>query len=134
VDAELSVGGDDAGPVLDDHALADYRRRAQELQEDIDEAESFNDIERAAGARAELGSIIDELSRSVGLGGRVRRSVSMGERARVSVTKALRSALQRIAAADQALGAHLEATVRTGTFCSYNPDPRMDVSWKVLDR
>ena len=26
---------------------------------------------------------------------------------------------------------YLEATVRTGTFCSYVPDPRAPVAWRV---
>jgi hypothetical protein len=29
------------------------------------------------------------------------------------------------------LGAHLERTVRTGTFCRYSPDPRLPISWRL---
>ena len=49
-DLPASTGGD-AGPALDDEAKAAYRRRLVELREDLEEAESFNDPERAARAR-----------------------------------------------------------------------------------
>jgi hypothetical protein len=39
--------------------------------------------------------------------------------------------MARIAAHDPALGAHLDATVRTGTFCSYTPGPRAPIDWQV---
>ncbi len=28
-------------------------------------------------------------------------------------------------------GTHLVATVRTGIFCSYTPDPRLPLSWQL---
>jgi hypothetical protein len=67
----------------------------------------------------------------VGLGGRDRRAASSAERARVNVTRAIRAALGRIAEHSPALGRHLEATVRTGTFCSYVPDPRLPLTWQL---
>jgi hypothetical protein len=53
------------------------------------------------------------------------------ERARVNVTRAVRTAIKRIADHDAALGRELEGTVRTGTFCSYEPDMRRPVAWQV---
>ena len=29
------------------------------------------------------------------------------------------------------LSEHLRATVRTGTYCSYQPDPRRPVEWEI---
>jgi hypothetical protein len=49
----------------------------------------------------------------------------------VLVTRAITSALRRIAAEHPALGEHLAATVRTGTFCSYVLDPRSPIRWDV---
>jgi hypothetical protein len=51
------------------------------------------------------------------------------ERARVNVTRAISTALARIAEHHPALARHLAATVRTGAFCSYTPDPRLPVRW-----
>ena len=82
-------------------------------------------------AREEMDFIAQELSGAVGLGGRDRKTGSSAEKARVNVTRAIRSALARVAEHDTELGQELEATVRTGTFCSYMPDPRRPVEWTV---
>lgn len=52
------------------------------------------------------------------------------ERARIAVTKALKAALDRIAAAHPSLGQHLVPTVRRGYFCAYVPDPRRPIVWR----
>jgi hypothetical protein len=125
----LSV--DDAGPALDAEAKAAYRRRLEELRQELDEAESFNDPERAANARDEMDFFARELAAAVGLGGRDRKAASKAERARVAVTKAVRATMKRIGEIDSELGQELVATIRTGTFCSYKPDRRRPVSWQV---
>jgi tetratricopeptide (TPR) repeat protein len=125
-----TVAGD-AGPVLDAEAKDAYRRRLEELRDELEEAESFNDPERAAQAREEIEFLSDELAGAVGLGGRDRKAASSAERARVSVTKAIRTTLKRVSDHDPALGRELEATVRTGTFCVYDPDPRRPVAWRI---
>jgi hypothetical protein len=74
---------------------------------------------------------VRELAGAVGLGGRGRRIGSDVERARVGVTQAIRTALGRIREQSAQLGAHLDRTVRTGTFCSYVPDPRAPLDWRT---
>jgi len=49
----------------------------------------------------------------------------------VNVTRAIRSTLKRIAGYDARLGRELERTIRTGTFCVYEPDPRRVRRWTV---
>ena len=121
----LRPGGlGDAGELLDDEAKAAYRRRLEELREELTEAESFHDPERVARAREELEYLGAELARATGLGGRGRKAASPVERARVNVTKTIRQSLRRIAEENEPLGRHLEATIRTGTFCSYLPGPK----------
>lgn len=121
--AEVAATAGSAGPVLDAQAKAAYRRRVEELQDDIDDAEACADLERAGRAREELQVYLSELSGALGLGGRDRPAGSPAERARVAVTKTLRTAIDRIAAAEPALGAHLRSAVSTGIFCAYAPDP-----------
>jgi tetratricopeptide (TPR) repeat protein len=129
-DLQVSTGGD-AGPALDSAAKSAYRARIAELREELDEAESFNDPERADRAREELEFIGRELAGAVGLGGRDRKQGSDAERARVNVTRAIRSVIKRAADEDAALGHEWDATVRTGTFCVHEPDPRAPVRWEV---
>jgi len=124
-------GGADTGPLLDGAAKAAYRQRISELQEEIDEAESFNDPERAARARDELAFLVRELAGAVGLGGRDRKTGSDAERARVNVTRAIRTALQRIADHDPVLGRRLGSAIRTGTFCVYEPAPGDEPRWDL---
>lgn len=127
----LRVGADDAGPLLDDQARQAYRRRLTDVDEDIAEAEEMGDLERASLARADRDHLVTELARAFGLGGRGRASASTAERARGSVTRAIRYALKRIAEQHPVLADHLARTVRTGTYCAYEPDPRAPVTWKT---
>ena len=120
----------DAGPVLDSEAKAAYRQRLDEIQKELAEAGAWNDPERVARLQAESEAVVSELTAAFGLGGRDRPAASAAERARVSVTRAIRAALARIGDQNAALGAHLGATIRTGTFCSYTPDPRAPITWR----
>ncbi len=129
VSSQDVTAGDDAGPTLDRQARKAYERRIVELEEDVTEADAFGDAERASMARQERDFLVSELAAAVGLGGRDRAAVSVSERARVNVTRSIRSALVRIARHSPVLGDHLEATIHTGTFCSYTPDPRTPVKW-----
>ncbi len=114
-------GFGDAGEVLDDTAKDAYRRRLSELDEQIVEAERFNDIGRASQLGVERDMLVDQLAQAVGLGGRDRRAVSVSERARVNVTRAIRSAIRRIGEVDRDAGHYLDNTVVTGTFCVFDP-------------
>ncbi len=122
-------GSGDSGPVLDGPAKAAYKARVVELQEEIEEAEAFNDPERAARGREELAFLARELAGAVGLGGRDRRTGSDAERARVNVTRAIRTALRRVADHDPALARKLGTAIRTGTFCVYEPAPGDEPAW-----
>jgi AAA ATPase-like protein len=121
----------DAGALLDPQAKAEYRSRLAELREELEESESFNDPERAARAREEMDFVTRELAGAVGLGGRDRKASSAAERARVNATRAIKGAIERIAANDPALGRHLGAAIRTGTFCRYEPDPSSTIAWSA---
>jgi hypothetical protein len=131
-DGELRVRPDlgDAGELLDAQAKAAYKARLDELEAELEEADRFNDAGRAARAGAERDFLLDELARAVGLGGRDRQAASHAERARLNVTRAIRAAMANLARANPSLGRHLSATVRTGRYCSYIPDPRAPITWE----
>lgn len=123
--------GSDAGPILDPQAKAQYRARLQELEEELREAEQWDDRERVERANEERALLAHELAAAVGLGGRDRKAASDAERARINVTRAIKSVLERITEHCPELAKHFEATLRTGTFCSYVPDPRSSLRWEL---
>ncbi len=118
---EAQVDRGDAGEMLDERAVSQYRRRVADLRTELDEAEDFRDAERAERLRGELEFVTNELARAVGLGGRARRSASSSERARIAVQRRLKDAISRIEAAAPPVGRHLQATIHTGLFCAYRP-------------
>ncbi|MES1207505.1 MAG: hypothetical protein ABUS79_16335, partial [Pseudomonadota bacterium] len=117
--AEADAG--DAGELLDGAAATAYRRRLAELDEEAREAEAWSDGARRARVRSEIEFLSAELARGLGLGGRARRGGSAAERARVAVTRRIREVIRRVAEQSPELGRHLEATLKTGTYCSYRP-------------
>jgi tetratricopeptide (TPR) repeat protein len=119
------------GEILDARARAEYRRRLEELEDEAEEAERSSDPARTARAREESDFLARELASAIGLGGRDRHAPSDTERARVNVTKAIRSALARIRRFSPRLADHLDRSIRTGTFCSYDPDPRASIDWRL---
>jgi tetratricopeptide (TPR) repeat protein len=124
------TGLGDAGEMLDDQAKVSYRRRLSELREEFEEAKEFGNVERAAQAEEEIDALTRELSRAVGLGGRNRRAASASERARQTITKTIKAVVERIAQSDAHLADILSRCIRTGTFCSYQPDPDFPIAWE----
>jgi len=118
------ASGTGADEVLDQQARAAYRQHLTALDEDLAEAEAWNDTERASRLRAEKDVLVRELAAATGLGGRPRRLGAESERARLNVTRAIRSAIARIRDRAPAAAAHLDQAVRTGTRCSYSPPGR----------
>ena len=120
-----------AGEMLDKQAREAYRRRISELRDEQAEARAQGQVDRAEAAELEIDSLIAELSRATGLGGRSRVAASIPERARQSVTRAIRSALSRIADCHPSLGQVLARQIKTGIYCSYQPDPNSAVLWSL---
>jgi len=135
-DAELDTAGihvatsDDAGEVLDEQAKATYRQQLAQLREELDAAKALGQVGRAEVAERDIAILTSELSRAVGLHGRNRRAASASERARQSVTKTIRAVIDRFGQSDAALGDVLSRCIRTGAFCSYEPDPDVPIAWE----
>jgi hypothetical protein len=116
-------------PILDRRAAAQYRQRLADLDEDLAEAEARHDTGRTARLRDERAFLLAELGAGFGLGGRARRSGDDVDRARKAVQARVREAIARIGEVHAPLGRHLGVSVRTGTFCSYEPAEAMH--WTV---
>lgn len=119
----------DLGPVLDEQAVAAYKRRLVEVEDDLDEARRDSDTTRVEQATLERDFLVAELSRAFGVGGRHRPTGSAAERARVSVARSIRYALKRIEGRHPTLAEHLRHALHTGIYCSYTPDPRAPRTW-----
>jgi tetratricopeptide (TPR) repeat protein len=129
--AGLHIGSlGDAGEMLDEQAKVAYSRRLSELREELEEAKEVGNVERAEQAEQEIDALTRELSRAVGLGGRNRRAASASERARQSITKTIKTVLEKIGQSDATLGDILSRCIRTGNFCSYQPDPDIPIAWE----
>lgn len=126
-----AAGGHDGLPVLDDEARKAYRRRLRDIEEDLDEARYLHDDARVELAERDREFLLAELGRAVGLHGRSRTTGSTAERARTRVARAIRYALDRLAEAHPLAAAHLRQSIRTGSYCSYQPDPAFPVRWRT---
>jgi hypothetical protein len=124
----VSLG--DAGEMLDEQAKAAYRRRLSDLREELEEAKELGNVERSEQAEQEIDALTRELSRAVGLGGRNRKAISASERARQSISKTIKSVLDRIAQSNAELADIFARCIRTGNFCSYQPDPKFPIAWE----
>jgi tetratricopeptide (TPR) repeat protein len=120
----------DAGDLLDGQARTAYRHRVEALRGDIEEALADDRLDAAEAMQEELDQLIRQLAQAFGLGGRSRTAASAAERARLNVTRALRAALARLAEALPEVGPVLDRRVRTGLYCTYEPDAA-EVRWIV---
>jgi tetratricopeptide (TPR) repeat protein len=130
-DPAIHAKREDAQPILDSKAKADYRARLVELRADLDEAERMNDSGRAERIRQELEFVNDELSAAVGLAGRDRKMSDQSERTRLRIGRVIRWALSEIREHDPSLGHHFSTCIHTGYYCAYTPDPRQQLWWKL---
>lgn len=120
-----------AGEMLDARSRALYRSRVTELRDQVEDALAAEDDERAAKVQGELDSLVAELARAFGLGGRERQASNVAEKARLNVTRAIRKATSKLVEALPVAGAVLDRRVKTGVFCSYEPHPDDEILWSV---
>jgi hypothetical protein len=119
------------GPRADATALAAYRHRLRQLDDELDAADRSGDATGATTLVAERIALLAEVSAATGLGGRARQVGGSAERARVTVRKAIAAAIDVITAADLVVGRHLAARVRTGFICTYQPDRDHPATWNL---
>ena len=111
---------------IDPRARRDYRARWQMLVAEQADAERDHDLGRAAGIQREIDMLADELAAGARAAG---RSASAQERARINVRNCVSTALRVIRRHDEPLWRHLVNTIKTGTYCVYEPDQAID--WEL---
>ena len=126
-----AVGGlGDSGEMLDAQAKQEYKSQLRELNQELEEERERGNDERVEQLKSDIDFINRELARAVGLGGRDRRAGSASERARLNVKRAISGALQKISEQQASMAELLDRSIKTGSFCSYAPDPQDQVTWQ----
>jgi len=121
--AHLSPTPSHAGDVvLDGQARREYRRRLEDLREELHEAHRCNDLGRIARLKTEQDQIEQELTH-------VYRDSSATEKARKRVRKNVRETIEKIRPKLPGLANHLTDSLQTGTTCVYAP--KQKVSWQL---
>jgi hypothetical protein len=124
---QLAAQGLRATRGLDEHTAVDatarsaYRHRLGELQDELEEAERFNDPVRAANIRAEIEFLAAELATGYGYRTHSCTASETADKARKAVTNRIRGALAKLQDAHPTLWHHLFTSLKTGTYCSYQP-------------
>lgn len=118
-----------AGEALDPHAIAAYRSRMREIEEELEEAVENGDLGRRTALEEQRETIQHEVTAALGRGGRVRKSADDGERVRKAVAAAVTDAIESIRPHHEALARHLKASVRVGNFLAYVAESRTE--WDV---
>jgi TolB-like protein/Tfp pilus assembly protein PilF len=113
-------------PVIDEKARQAYQEKIKDLQQQITQAEQDNDLGVLSRLQNEYDQILEHLSSSLGLSGKIRQAGNPIEKARSAVTWRIRNAISKIERAHPSLGKHLSRSINTGTFCSYDPENQVD--------
>jgi hypothetical protein len=111
----------------DARARSEYRRRFEEAQAELEEAERANDLGRISQLRDEIEGLAGELATAYGL--QSRTSPEPVERARKAVSNRIRAALDEVRREHAPLWRHLSASLRLGTWCGYEPES--PTPWQV---
>ena len=113
-------------PLIDEKAKRAYQKKILDLQEEISQSEADNDFERSGRLQEEYEQMLEHLSQSLGLQGKIRKSGNPVEKARSAITWRIRNAISKIEKVHLSLGKHLSNSIKTGTLCSYVPEKNID--------
>ena len=113
-------------PIIDEKARSEYQQRIRSLQQEIERADQNNDLATLSKLQHEYDQLLDHLSATLGLKGKIREAGNPVEKARSAVTWRIRNAISKIEKAHPSLGKHLAKAINTGTFCTYDPEKRVE--------
>ena len=117
--------------VLDRSAIDAYKAHLKELSADRIEAEKEPNPAWLAQIEEETKFIERELRAGTGRGGKARNFALPRDKARSSGTHQIKAAIKKVSENNPDLGSHLDRTIKTGTYCSYQPDPTADIDWAL---
>ena len=112
--------------VLDKTALRDFQCRLVDIEEEKTIAANEENDSRYQALEAEQDDILLALKQGLGVGQRQRKFSGPVEKARKAVSARVKSTLKRIAEVHPALASHLQASLKTGIYCSYSNEAGVD--------
>ena len=125
------LGQTDAGPILDAEAVRSFQLRLEEIEKNLEEARTNNDLAKIEELERENEWISSELTKAGGLGGRLRKLADERNKVRMRVGNAIRRAQKKIEQYDKPLSKHLKKPVlNLGQTLSYIP--RDGLTWSTL--
>ena len=119
------VNGEE-GDVLDKTALRAYQARLIDIEDEKAVAADQDDDRQYLALEAEQDDILLALKQGLGVGQRQRKFSGPVEKARKAVSARVKAFVKRIASVHPQLAAHLEASLKTGIYCSYTTESRVD--------
>ncbi|WP_036384608.1 tetratricopeptide repeat protein [Muricauda sp. MAR_2010_75] len=108
--------------IIDDQALKEYKEKIRSLKADISDAEEMGLYQKADQFKEEYEALVEHLSKVTGLSNKIRKTGSSNEKARAAVTWRIRNAIKKIEKVHPQLAKHLANSIKTGTYCSYEPE------------
>ncbi len=115
----LETGGTS---MIDDQALKEYKEKIHSLKAAISDAEEMGLYQKADEFKEEYEALVEHLSQVTGLSNKIRKTGSSIEKARAAVTWRIRNAIKKIEKVHPQLAKHLTNSIKTGTYCSYEPE------------
>jgi hypothetical protein len=109
---EYALGS--GGKRADQEALAAYRAQLIEIAAELEEAKESNDPARQERLEGERATLLGELKKSTGIGGKLRDVGGEREKVRKAVTNAIARVIDEITLFDAPLGQHLAAHIDRG--------------------
>jgi hypothetical protein len=124
----FTVDGSEHQEILDYAARKQYRDRLIELESELKDADTNNDIGLRENLIAEKHFIEDELTKAAGILGRSRLFSTAANKARKAVSAAVRNSLKAIQKPHPELASHLSKYIEFGSECRYRGD---GVEWDL---
>lgn len=129
-DPPCHVDASSSEPQLDPEAFDSLRRRLEELEPELDEAEEHNNISRREELTSEKHELIEQIAAARGTAGRARQMTGgLRDRARVKAASRLETALLRVSQAHADCGHHLRESIVTPTGVAPCYRPRRATRW-----
>jgi TolB-like protein len=112
--------------ILDQKAITSYKEKVREIKIEMEEADAVSDYHRMEMLQESYEQILDQLSGGLGHSGKARKTGSSAEKSRAAVTWRIRNVISKIELLHPHLGKHFSNSIKTGNFCVYRPERKME--------